>query len=270
MKQYIFKFSNWLIIPLLFSSCEKVIDLDLNSADPKIVIEGSITDQPGTYTVKLTRTVNFDESNAFPPVSGAVVTINDNTGNSETLTETNVPGVYATSAIQGVPGRTYTLTVIANDNTYTAVSKMPQPVIIDTLLVAEISGPHGNEKFIQAQFTDPAGIDNFYSFILFKNNNIEKLIFIDDDRLQDGEAITFPLFNPPNQRVSLTTGDSIMVHMQTIDKSVYEYFRTLNELSSGPSLSGASLPANPLSNINNGALGYFSAHSVKSKFILIP
>lgn len=252
-----------------FSSCEKVIDLELNEADPKIVIEGSITDQPGPNIIKLTQTVNYDEPNTFPFVSGALVTLKDNVGNTETLKET-LPGIYSTDTIQGVSGRTYTLNVTVGENTYTAISAIPQPVIIDTLLVMEVNNPHGSEKIIQAQYADSRDIANFYRFILFRNN-IEELIFITDDRLQDGKVISYPLFNPPTQQVSLRTGDSIEVHLQAIDKSLYEYFRTLNQLNSGGSHEGsASLPANPLTNISNGALGYFNACTVRSKTIVVP
>jgi hypothetical protein len=85
MKKIIYTFS---LIAFIFCSCEKVIDIDLNKADSRIVIEGNITDQAGPYTVRISKTVNFDESNTFPAISGALVKISDNAGNSETLTET--------------------------------------------------------------------------------------------------------------------------------------------------------------------------------------
>lgn len=267
MKKYIFRLLYFPITALLLSSCEKVIDIDLNKADRKIVIEGIITDQPGTHTIKLTQSVNYNEANTFPAVSGAVVIIRDNAGNTETLTE-SLPGIYTTNTIQGVSGRTYTLGVTVGETTYTAISTMPEAVSIDTLLIEELNGPHGSEKIIKAQYTDPAGIANFYRFILFRNN-IEELTFIADDRLQDGAVITYPLFSRSDE-FSIRTGDTLIVHLQSIDKSVYEYFRTLNELSNGASHGGsASLPANPLTNIDNEALGYFSAHSIRTKTIII-
>ena len=33
------------------SSCEQIIDYDLEEGDRKLVVEGLITDQPGPYTV---------------------------------------------------------------------------------------------------------------------------------------------------------------------------------------------------------------------------
>jgi hypothetical protein len=266
MRQSVFQLFICLAAAFLFGSCEKVINVDLNTADPKIVIEGSITDQPGPYTIRVTQSVNFDEPNTFPPVSGAVVTLSDDAGNVETLTETDEPGLYATNAIQGVPGRTYTLTVSTGEDTYTAVSTMPQPVEMDALLTEEFSGPHGGGKMVQARYTDPAGIANFYRFILYINH-VEELILIANDRLQDGEVTTIPVFSQPDQGLAVS-GDTAVVYMQTIDEGVYEYFRTLDQMSGGQH-GGAVSTANPRSNINNGALGYFSACAIRSKTITV-
>ena len=76
---------------LLFSSCEEVIELDLNTTEPQIVIEGFITDGEGTYSVLISKTVDFYDPNTFPPQTGAVVHITDDLGNTETLTETSPP-----------------------------------------------------------------------------------------------------------------------------------------------------------------------------------
>ena len=61
-------------------SCEKVIDVDLSSVEPQIVIDGTITDQPGPYTVKISKTGDYFNPGAFPAVTGASVTISDNRG----------------------------------------------------------------------------------------------------------------------------------------------------------------------------------------------
>src|SRR5690554_906724 len=95
---------------ILLYSCEKEIDLDLNNSDPQIIIEGSITDAPGPYYVRISKSVNFDEPNSYPPVSGAYVTISDNEGNTDVLTEIE-EGLYQTNTIVGAPGNTYNLSV---------------------------------------------------------------------------------------------------------------------------------------------------------------
>ena len=49
---------------LFLSNCTQVIDIDLNNSDPKIIVEGSITNEAGPYFVKLSKSVNFDQSNS--------------------------------------------------------------------------------------------------------------------------------------------------------------------------------------------------------------
>ena len=110
------------VISVLFFcvGCQKVINIDLNSASPAIVIVGNINDQPGPYSVTLSQTVNFSQPNTFPAVSGAFISIADNAGNVDTLFESSTPGTYYTKKIMGVAGRTYFLTVITNGQTYTS------------------------------------------------------------------------------------------------------------------------------------------------------
>ena len=66
---------------MILSSCTEEIDIDLNSSDPQIVIEGSVS-TAGESLIKITESVNFDESNDFPKVRNAFVEISDNLGNS--------------------------------------------------------------------------------------------------------------------------------------------------------------------------------------------
>lgn len=247
----------------LITSCTKVIDVDLNSKDPMIVIEANISDQPGPYTVRLTQTVNFSEANVFPGVSGAVVTISDDLGNTETLVETTPAGTYQTSTTQGVPGRTYYLNVVANGKTYTAESKMPPLVTLDTVLVEESSAFGGSLFYIFPFFQDPQGLGNSYRCIQTVNGDrVEgSTLFTDDfsDGLINGQPIV--AFDD-----SLGTGDSLSIELQCIDRPVYLYFFSLEQTTTGQT--GA--PANPVSNITNGALGYFSAHTSRTKYTILP
>ena len=243
-----------------FLSCQKVIQVDLNSSAPVIVIEGTISDQPGPYQVAISQTV---EPNTFPPVSGADVTMSDNLGNSEVLTETPA-GTYTSSHMQGVPGRTYTLAVLSSGVAYTASSTMPLPVEIDSLSESSLSFGRNDSKDVEVHFHDPAGTQNFYRFVEIKNSVRQKNIFLITDRLQDGGEITSTLFADTD---TLLTGDSVSVQLQCIDENVYNYFRTLAQVLNNSTLSTS--PANPPSNLSNGALGYFSAYAVRTKFIII-
>ena len=253
------------VISLISISCEKIVNIDLNSSSPHIVIEGSISDQPGPYIIKLSQTVNFNVSNVFPPIVGANIVMSDNLGNTELLIE-SLPGTYITSGLQGVPGRTYTLTVKTGGKEYVSTSTMPDPVNIDSLSLQNQIFGNNQMKVISVLFKDSANVKNYYRFIEVRNGVQQKFTFLYDDRLQDGSQITSSLFAGED---TLRTGDSVLVLLQCIDKNVFDYFRTIRQASGGGGPQATS-PANPLSNISNGALGYFNAYAVRSKLIIIP
>ena len=79
-----------IIISALFMSCEKVIDLDLNSAEPRIVIEGNITSDPGPYQVSITTSGDYYTAEGIMPVSGAEVIFVDDLNHVDTY-QKNLP-----------------------------------------------------------------------------------------------------------------------------------------------------------------------------------
>jgi hypothetical protein len=60
----------------------------------------------------------------------------------------------------------------------------------------------------------------------------------------------------------------LTVELQSIDKSVYNYFQTLESIS-GNAMQQTASPTNPISNFSNGALGYFSAYTFDRKKVII-
>jgi hypothetical protein len=193
------RISNLIIILAAFltiTGCKKVIQVDLNNAAPQLVIEGNISDGPGPYKVMVSRTVNFSADNTYPPVSGATVRITDSTlGTFEQLEESD-SGIYTTQFLQGYPGHTYQLQVVADGSQYNAVSTMPRPVRLDSVFFAENIG-FGNNTAISAvvNFQDPPGIKNYYQFVEMVNSRVIPDIFVFEDRLSDGKYIVQTLFN---------------------------------------------------------------------------
>lgn len=249
-------------VACLLTSCTKTINLDLNSSDPKIVIEGNVSDGAGPHLVRLTESVNFSDENNFPAVSGAFVVINDNLGNKDTLQEAG-SGYYYTTTLQGVSGRTYTLRVNAKGKSFEAVSSMPTKINLDsiTFLKSAFGNPNpGDEVYVPApRFVDPLQEKNWYRFIVTLNDTIDKSIFVDNDNLINGLPYQRPIFSG---ELFPKKNDSVAIEMHCIDQVTYDYFYSLNaSIGQGPS---ATTPANPVTNIKGeGALGYFSAHTTQ-------
>ncbi len=239
---------------LSLASCEKIVQLNLNNSISTIVIQGNIYDLQGPYYVKISKSVHFDESNDYPPVTGARVEITDNINQTEVLSEPT-PGTYVTSKIRGVQGRTYTLSVKKDNDTYKSSSTMPYAVKIDSLYFAV--SPFSGEKVTTIKFNDPPYSVNFYRIVYYINTIQQKEFYILDDDLFQGAMVRYGL-QSRGSNIKLVKGDNITIWLESVDKGVYEYFRTAGR-ENGQSTS----PANPVSNISNGALGYFNACSVR-------
>jgi hypothetical protein len=252
------------LLPAL--SCKKVINVDLNDAAPKIVIEGEVTDQVGPFTVKVTQTVPFSASNEFPGVTGAVVTITDSANALVYPLAEKSPGNYSTSTLRGFPGHTYLLSVAVGGKTYTASSKMPFAVKLDSVGFAE-NRDINNNKEINAvvNFQDPTGLGNDYRFVEHVGTRLVPDIFVFEDRLSDGRYIQQALYN---DSAYLQKGDTLTVDMYCIDPAIYHYFFALLQVAGDNNFQTAT-PANPDTNISGGALGYFSAHTVRTEKIAI-
>jgi hypothetical protein len=249
----------YLILFTLFS-CTKVVNINLNSANPNIVIEGIVSDTTGPYMVYLTQTVNFSDPNIFPPVTGATVKITDSTmGITDSLKEV-LPGTYSTQKLlQGLTGHTYQLYVLSKGQTYTASSTMPAKVNLDsvTFYSTNIFGTRSTSAV--ANFQDPAGISNYYTFTEYVNGQAINQTFNLSDRLSDGKYIKRQLFNDSSY---INPGDQVDIEMHCVDNRVWQYFNTLGQARGNNAQ--AITPANPLSNISNNALGYFSAQTTQT------
>ena len=254
-----------LVVTFSFTSCEKVIQLDLGSSVPQLVIQGNVYDQLGPYQVTISRTVNFDTPNIYPAVTNATVNISDNEGNSEELSQ-SAAGTYVTSNLRGIPGRTYNLTVNVYGQSYSASSFMRKGVHIDSVYFKNAF--FGGRKLVALNFNNPPGQEYFYRAIHFVNGRQATGFSVFSENTIKADTISYSFMSTTNRKPTvadpdLVKGDVISVWLECIDKGVFEYFRTANS-EGGQNAS----PANPVSNITNGALGYFSACSVSKDSII--
>lgn len=260
-----------LAIAFAFASCEKVIDIQVNTSPSQIVIEGNVTNTREQQTVKITRSVDYKNTNVYPTVSGAVVKLTDNAGGSWNFSEVS-PGIYRSSVMMGRSGRTYTLNVSVDNKTYTAASTMPVQVRADSITLTDVTFGSRTRKMTAVHYTDPKGVANQYRYLLRINGQQTNRIYVFDDRLKDGNISKDELYPDPDDDDSskdLKSGDVAEVEIQNIDKAVFNYWFTLRQQSRGGP-GGATTPGNPPSNFNNGALGYFSAHTYQSISITVP
>ena len=255
-----------LIVAVAFASCEKVIEVDTDGNNNTIVIEGNITNTPPPYFVKVKSSVAYSQSSVYPPVTNALVIITNDAGVRDTLTYTN-NGLYRTNKIIGTPGSTYTLNVTTNNIVYTAQSKMPNVVILDSLRSIDLKFRNEVQYNVIPVYTDAQFFGNGYRFIQTINGVQDKTYVVWNDNVNNGLVNQRPI-RTRDADVKIKVGDVVKVEMWCIDENVYRYFYTLQELTGG-GLGGGVTPTNPPNNISNGALGIFSAHTTQQKSIVI-
>ena len=236
-------------------SCQKVIEVDLNPSSLKYVITGNITDQPGPYEVKITSSINFDQDNHFPAVSGAKVYITDqNVGLTDTLTEVT-PGRYLTHVLEGAPGHTYKLIVTLGNEMFSSVSTMPTPIALDSLYTKPATFGDGTD--IVALYDDPAARGNFYHLVLTVHDSLSREVYLHNDKINNGATVTHVL----NNDIDINTGDTVTVKLECIDTDVYDFYYSLDQTLK----QNSAVISNPKTNIRGGAMGYFSAHAIKTR-----
>ncbi len=260
------------LLSLIFGSCEKKVILDLNTAEPKIVIEGNVSSEPGPYTVTITTSGDYYTAEGIEPVTEAIVMISDDLGNTDTLSEIN-QGVYKTDELAGESLRTYSILVISDGVEYSGSDYLPEQVFIDSLEYEKVenSGPGpGNDDVsrynIYCYFNDAVETEDYYRFNIFVNGiavgGNRNYYSLTSDRRFNGYHVKHTL-----RRIEAEPGDTITIGLNAIGYNTYEYFRTLNDaLNSGGM---GSTPYNPVSNLSNEALGYFGTYTNDTQSIIL-
>lgn len=217
------KLSLILFVILSMTSCVEVVQLDLRSVEPQVIIEGKITDSESDNEVKITLTQDFQQKNEFPPITTAEVTVTDvTTGQSETLAQT-FPGVYSIQTLKGVPGHHYKMGVNYHGNVYEATSTMPAKVPFDELTYREVSRFQTTIRMV-AVYNDPKSQTNYYRWATIGNDGIRsRAYFVRSDAFNNGNQIEQVI----DSGIDIHTGDTITIEMQCIDKATFEYFLTL-------------------------------------------
>jgi hypothetical protein len=261
----------WFIFAvLLLASCEDVVDIDIPEGQPLLAVDGAITDQPGPYTVTLTKTAPYFEEAELPKVRDAVLVLQDDQGHFETLRET-IPGTYVSGGVvQGRIGGRYTLTIKSEGEEYRAETEIRRTPEIDSLR-AEFRKKEGftDEGYYVLYYGDELpGVGDYYRFKVFRNgqllNKPEDLI-ITDDQFVDGNYIDgLEINEDPFEK-----NDMIRVEASSLPA---DYYFFLNELAGQINNGGlfSTPPANVRTNVRNvnsssdkAAVGYFAGYTVR-------
>ena len=268
------KIIKMILVAFAVIGCTERIDIELDSTYQRLVVDGFITTDTTSHVIKLTKTTDYYYNQEPPTVSGAMVQISDNEGNTVTLTESD-PGIYKTPPdFYAEIGKTYSLNIylqeeINGHKDYTASNTVLEIYPIDSISLA-FRPDWSDEGFYEVQcwYQDPL-VTNFYQFNIFKNDilmtdTIDKR-FVTDDLLYNGSytnGIGVGWLDQSVEREVVHPGDTITFQAANITEEYANFIWTLQQEISfqTPLFSGP--PANIEGNISNGAIGYFAAYSL--------
>lgn len=260
-----------LIIATMLYSCTEKMDIQLDDAYTRLVVEGRFSTDTTVHKVRLTKTSSYFYNNAALPVSGAIVTISD--GVNTILLAENSDGVYETPPnTYGKVGKTYQLLIKNVDidkngvfEEYSASSTIYPINTIDSIAMEYI--PHFEAWEVKCYVLDHP-TEDYYLFNIYKNNVLmtdtitEPLVV--DDKLYNGNytngiGVGYLRDKKPDEKAY--PGDTIELEIWRITKEFQKFVMELKDATrpSTPLFSGP--PANVKGNISNGAVGYFTAYS---------
>ena len=258
------KFVGLLLIAIMIGSCEDVVELDLNNADPRLVIDASIEleeDRTTFARVLLTRTADFyTEGN--PVVEGAMITIDDDQGNNYVLTDVGF-GLYSAEIRTAEDGISYTLRIEEGNNIYTATEQLVRTSPLIEVEQEIVTGFGDDVLKLTGFYNDPPGLGNYYLFEY--EDPLNQQVDVGDDEFLDGNTSPTIFFFE-----DFEAGDLATFRSKGIDQECYNFYRKLLDQSGEGSGGGpfSTPPATVRGNIINSTnperypFGYFRVSEV--------
>ncbi|WP_299229514.1 DUF4249 domain-containing protein [uncultured Psychroserpens sp.] len=257
----------YILIIIFAYSCEDVIDLEVPTSEPKLVIDASINWFKGTFgneqSIKLSLTAPFFEDD-IPPANNAQVIITDENNNTYNFFEEGSSGIYINNTFQPEINRTYNLTVIYNGETYVATETLKSVSEIDRVEQELDGGFTGDETEIKAFFTDPVDEENYYFFEFIPSLPVLPTLDTFEDEFVNGNEI-FGFYVEED----LNPGQNVIIRNYGVSERFYEFmFILLQQTDDGGGGPFETQPATVRGNCinqtnpDNFPLGYFRLSEV--------
>jgi hypothetical protein len=290
-----------LIISLFLSStlmsCEDVFQLDVAQNDPYLVVDGTITNLAGEQTIKLTKSQTLTAEVSYAEsVKNAVVIVTDNTGKTYEFKYLTNTGKYVwkptnSTDIMGTVGKTYSLEIKVDGETYKAVSELKRVPKIDSMRFKlddanlRQKGDGKPDKGYDGRFyaTDFKGVGDCYRIKVYKNDKL----YIESDRITiayDAIANKSPFgdglpFIRPLRFLATTElykeNDKVRVELLSITEAHFDFWIQLRTELNNTGLfatPAARIPSN-INNINANstkqAAGWFGTSAVSSMEMVV-
>src|SRR6056300_116585 len=152
-----------IILIIIFHSCEKVIDIETEFDDKRLVIDANISKHrdsiDGIASVKLSETIPYF-SDQESIVKNALVKIKTNQI-VYNLVYNNDKKEYS-SIIENINKEEFVLSIIRNENTYTSYEKLITTPKIKSVIFGDRKSLNKDEVELRVTFIDPPEKGNYY------------------------------------------------------------------------------------------------------------
>ncbi|OUS01700.1 hypothetical protein A9Q86_07575 [Flavobacteriales bacterium 33_180_T64] len=271
MKIYIKPFL-FFALTLLIISCEDVIDVDVPTAAPRLVVEASLDWEKGTIgnnqIIKLSTSTPYFDTTINNSVIGASVRVTNLDTNAEYIFVDQNNGTYTISNFAPIVNNSYTLEVIYNGETYTANETLKSVPEI-TRVEQSLEGGFDEELLdVSIFWDDPEDEENYYFVKFIEEGDLFTTLEDESDEFTNGNEMD-EFFEKDGEDddadhlQEFVPGDVVDISLYGISERYYNYIQLLIEQydSNGDPFSAtpAEIRGNciNISNTENYAFGYF-------------
>ena len=229
-----------LIAILTLTSCTDVIEVEVPTEAPRLVIEASINWEKETVgnnqTIKLSRSSPYFDTNGAVSVLGASVKITNDTQGTVFIFTDNSDGSYSTDSFIPLVNNSYTLEVINEGETYVAQENLkPVPAILSVYQSTDYFFQDLLE--VNFEFLDPEDEVNYYYIKFQEQADLLPSLSTLKDEFINGNLITISNERRENEdinQVAYAPGDVVDMELYGISKEYYDYMTILiNQSESG-------------------------------------
>lgn len=278
------------------SSCEDVVNPNINSSKPVMIVDAFLTNEPIPQTIRLTQTIGFLDNTTKPPIIlGATVSIKNSENQIFNFIDEKQDGNYTwkpsnSTETLGNIGTSFILTVANKGEVFNASTQVKRTAIYDSLTtVFRKEGEEGTGSkegyYARLSARDNIGVGDCYRIKTYRNDTLfmkpQELNLAYDASFSkggstDGTSFILPIRNAVNRRDEpYKVGDKIQIDIISLTEPTFDYLNNVRTQQQNGGLF-ANPPANVGTNLINAnpqskeqALGWFSVSARVTKTIVV-
>ncbi len=259
---------------MLLFSCEDVVDVDVPTEEPRLVIEASLDWEKGTLgnnqTIELSMSTPYFDTTPSPVTGATVKVTNETDGNVYTFIDQE-DGRYIISNFEPIINHTYFLEVAYDNEFYTATETMNSVPEFNRIEQSYDGGFDDEALEVTYYFDDPPNVENYYLSSFQEVGALFQTLEDMSDEFTDGNEM-FNFFEKDDdngeEEDHFQPGDVVDISLYGISETYYNFMQILIEQydSGGDPFSsvGAEIRGNCINPIHpeNYAFGYFRVTEV--------